>query len=205
MFTQINHNSLWHSLSEHQQHCVKRGLPIKYLGASLTRDPLRFVDYEIPKGFAPITVSGIKQMRWANALKSNMAQAQYPTGVIGLHSAPTDYSAFRVAGSIFEMAMHRGLSSWCLSGTAIKDVKHRELPHGDVIVIHGITDDIPSSYMWPIRDFIRSKSTSLVMVVMTSTEVGGGLKMQRDTLRMKEVDVMLCLEDTNEDTSVRFS
>ena len=205
MTTRVNHNSLYHGLSEHQKHCVKRGLPIKYLGASLADTALHFADYEVPQGFAPVVVSGVTQRRWIVELKKSMLPSRYPVGVIGLHSAPTDYSAFRAAASVFEMAVHQGLISHCLSVTDIKETRQRDLPDGDVYLIHGLTDEVVSSYTWPLRDFIRSKSTALHLLVMTSRTPGEGVKMQREVLRMRDIDVTLCLEDTENSHSVRFT
>jgi hypothetical protein len=184
---------------------VKRGLPVKYLGVSLKDDSFSFVDYEIPQNFAPITVAGIKQKRWLLALKGSFSQAAYPTGIVGLHSAPTDYSAFRAAASLFEMAVHRNLVAHCLSITTIKETRLRDLPHADVYLIHGLTDEVVSSYTWPLRDFMRSKSTSLILLVMTSPRAGTGLQMQREVLRMNEIEAMICLEDNHEAAGTRYT
>lgn len=205
MDIQVNRNSLWHGLSEHQQFCVKRGLPVKYLGMSLRDESLKFVDYEIPQGFAPLTVSGITQLRWLQALKSNLSPAKYPVGIVGIHSAPTDYSAFKVGATIFELAVHRGLVCYALSVTQIKEHKLYELPQADVYLIHGLTDEVVSSYTWPLRDFLRSKSTALRLLLMTSPTAGGGLQMQRDTLRMRDIDVTVCLEDSEDQPGLRYT
>jgi hypothetical protein len=202
---QINRNSLWHGLSEHQQFCVKRGLPIKYLGMSLRDDTLKFVDYEIPQSFAPLVVSGVTQSRWLQALKSTMSPAKYPVGIVGIHSSPTDHSAFKVGASIFEMAVHRGLVCHCLSITQIKENRSDHLPQADVYLIHGLTDEVVSSYTWPLRDFLRSKSTALRLLLMTSPTAGGGLQMQRETLRMRDIDVTICLEDSDDQPGLRYT
>ena len=176
-----------------------------YLGANVNDPHLTYADFEVPQEFANISISAVSQKQWLNRLRTGLAPTRYPVGVLGIHSTPTDYSAMSVGAAIFEQAAHKGLVVRCLSLTDIVTMdKHRPL-EADLFMIHTLTEQVIKDYVWPLRDFLRSRSTSMRILIMASDVVGDGARMQRDILRIRDISAMICLRDSDRSPNLRLT